>query len=197
GWTLTGTGKANSDGTITVTGNGNNYTYWLSKPLTQLKGGESYMVQFLCKSEESNGGCCVTGPVTCNVDVPLPGPEWHLYKNIFAAPTSEEPPAVRLGQWHAKATIQYANLRVVPVFPLYNKYEGIELGDGENIIENEYIFSPSFSEMGRNFSRPLIFNSATFNTNRWVFGKGSQVVYKFNINGKQQLSGVFSAVINY
>ncbi|MBQ9367916.1 MAG: DUF4091 domain-containing protein [Victivallales bacterium] len=197
GWTLTGAGKANADGTITVKGNGNDCTYWLSKPLTQLKGGETYMVQFLCKSEESNGGCCVTGPVTCNVDVPPPGPEWHLVKNIFAAPTSEEAPAVRLGQWHAKATIQYANLQVVPVFPLYNKYEGIELGDGENIIENEYIFNPSFSEMGRNFSRPLIFNSATFNSNRWVFGKGSQVVYKFSINGKQQLSGVFSAVVNY
>ena len=134
GWKLTGAGGTNPDGTIYVTGTGDDCTYWLSNPI-DVKAGEAYMVEFLMKSSHASGGCGVTGPVCCNVDIKLPGPQWRLYKNVFAAPTKETP-CVRMGQWHAKATIQYANLRVVPVFPLYNKYEGIELGDGENIIEN-------------------------------------------------------------
>ncbi|MBR4673443.1 MAG: DUF4091 domain-containing protein [Victivallales bacterium] len=195
GWKLTGAGGTNPDGTIYVTGTGDDCTYWLSNPI-DVKAGEAYMVEFLMKSSHSSGGCGVTGPVCCNVDIKLPGPQWRLYKNVFAAPTKEAP-CVRMGQWHAKATIQYANLKILPVHPIFAKADGIELGEGEKISINEYSFTHSFDDMGRTFARPLVFNSADFNTHRWVFGKGTKVVYKFNVNGRQQLSGKVVATVNY
>ncbi|MBQ9367918.1 MAG: DUF4091 domain-containing protein [Victivallales bacterium] len=195
GWKLTGAGGTNPDGSIYVTGTGDDCTYWLSNPI-DVKAGEAYMVEFLMKSSHASGGCGVTGPVCCNVDIKLPGPQWQLYKNVFAAPTKEAP-CVRMGQWHAKTTIHYANLKVLPVHPIFAKAEGIELGEGEKISINEYSFSHSLDDMGRTFARPLVFNSADFNTNRWVFGKGAKVVYKINVNGRQQLSGKVIATVNY
>ena len=196
GWTPSGGGVMNPDGSIAVTGDGNDCTYWLSTPL-DLTAGQTYMVRFLRKNSETNGGCGVTGLVSCNVDIPLTGSQWAPAQYVFSVPNSLENRNFRLGQWHAKATVQYANLRIVPVQPIYNKENGIELGDGESIVENEYIFSPEFGGTGRNFSRPLLYNTANFNTNRWVFGKDAKVVYKFSVNGRRQLSANLSTTVNY
>ena len=196
GWSLSGGGMRNPDGSIAVTGNGNDCTYWLSNPL-DLKAGQTYMVRFLRKNGENSGGCGVTGLVSCNVDIPLMGSNWTPAQYVFSVPNSLENRNFRLGQWHVNSTVQYANLQIVPVLHIYNKENGVELGDGESIVENEYIFSPELGGTGRNFSRPLLYNTANFNTNRWVFGKDAKVVYKFNVNGKKQLSANVSATVNY
>ena len=195
-WNLTGAGGRNPDGTVYVTGTGTDCTYWLSKPLA-LEPGGAYVVEFLLKSDKAVSGCCVTGPVCCNVDVSLPGPQWRLYRNLFAVPKSNEPVQLRFGQWHARATIQFANVRVFPVWPIYTKAEGLELGEGESISINEYQFTHLFEDKGRTFVRPLFYSTAGFNTRRWVFGKGSTVIYRFALKGRQQLSGKVATTINY
>ncbi|MCR5380265.1 MAG: hypothetical protein K6G44_04700, partial [Lentisphaeria bacterium] len=133
GWTLSGGGIMNPDGSIAVTGDGNDCTYWLSTPL-DLTAGQTYMVRFLRKNSETNGGCGVTGLVSCNVDIPLTGSQWAPAQYVFSVLNSLENRNFRLGQWHAKATVQYANMRIVPVQPIYNKENGVELGDGESIV---------------------------------------------------------------
>ena len=55
GWSLSGNGTQNPDGSIAVTGDGNNCTYWLSNPL-DLKAGQTYMVRFLRRNGENSGG---------------------------------------------------------------------------------------------------------------------------------------------
>ena len=54
----------------------------------------------------------------------------------------------------------------------------LRLGDGEKIEQNEYVFDATFGENGL-FHRPLLSASAKFDTDRAVFEKDAEMVYKF------------------
>lgn len=183
---------------IYVIGTGNDSNAWLSEPIN-LKPGQPYRISFMARGIKATNGTAVTGPTSCNVDIGVPKDTWTAYSNVFAAPSVIEGDAARLrfGQWHVKGRLEFDHIRVSPVNPIYHEEQGMELGHGEKITVNEYVYKHSSGSEGRNHSRPLFYNKANLNTNRWVFGQGSQIIFRHNVNGRQQLSASLTINMSY
>ena len=71
------------------------------------------------------------------------------------------------------------------------------VGRGREHPPDVYRFTPDFSWRGANYHRPLVTNRAGFNSNRWVFSPGAEVVYRFSLPGSPQRAGALRAAINY
>ncbi|MBR5023482.1 MAG: hypothetical protein IKX48_00345, partial [Victivallales bacterium] len=89
------------------------------------------------------------------------------------------------------------DVAVMPVVPIYHEEQGMQLGYDEKILVNEYRFESQYSNEGRNHSRSLVSTNASFNTHRWLFGKGTEVTYRHAIAGRKQLSGRLETTVNY
>jgi len=50
--------------------------------------------------------------------------------------------------------------------------------------------------MGANYHRPLVKGQAVFNSNRWIFYTGAELVYRFSVAGGTQTNGIVRAAIN-
>ncbi|MBP5640820.1 MAG: DUF4091 domain-containing protein [Victivallales bacterium] len=189
---------SSNDGILSVRGNGEDCIYWLS-PQKTFTPGTAYCISFLAKGDDASGNTLVSGPLCTNVDVGIPPAQWKRYSNIFAAPVTPkgENTRIRLGQWHLKGSASFSDLTIAPVMPVFLESNGIVLGDGERISTNEYLFQPFFNSPSRNFSRPLHKNNAIFNTSRWVFNDRLYIIYKFQLNGRKQLSGRVQASVHY
>ncbi|MBP5672416.1 MAG: DUF4091 domain-containing protein [Victivallales bacterium] len=181
-----------------VIGSGEDSNYWLSQPL-DLVAGRTYLVRFKARTVGSASGTAITGPVFCNVDMGTPKDYWTTYGHVFVVPENAqgEPSRIRLGHWHGTGRFEFDDVEVKPVIPIYYEEQGMQLGVDEKILVNEYRFDSAFGGDGRNHSRSLVSTTATFNTNRWVFGKGSQVTYRHHVAGRKQLSGKVDITVNY
>ena len=120
----------------------------------------------------------MTGPRFFNTDFAFT-PEWKTYTIIFPTRPDIKNDVLRLGQWEANATFQFAEAEILPVT--------IRASDN-NLTDNEtfnpgsgvYAYATSFDKTGGACSPALQKWTAGFNTNRWTFGSDSELVYKFS-----------------
>ena len=205
GWTLSAQpGGVSEEGAVAgkraayVIGNGNDSVYWLSDTVP-FEPGKTYRVRFKARSIGNAGGTAITGPVFCNVDMGTPKDLWTSYGHVFVVPENGqgESGRIRLGQWHGTGRFEFDDVAVMPVVPIYHEEQGMQLGYDEKILVNEYRFESQYSNEGRNHSRSLVSTNASFNTHRWLFGKGTEVTYRHAIAGRKQLSGRLEATVNY
>ena len=205
GWKLSGQpGGVSEDGAVAgrraayVVGGGEDSNYWLSDKVT-FEVGKTYRLRFKARSVGNAGGTAITGPVFCNVDMGTPKDSWTAYGHVFVVPENGqgESGRIRLGQWHGTGRFEFDDVSVTPVVPIYHEEQGMQLGHDEKILVNEYRFESNYSSEGRNHSRSLVSTNASFNTHRWLFGKGTEVTYRHAIAGRKQLSGRLEATINY
>ena len=205
GWTLSAQpGGVSEEGAVAgkraayVIGNGNDSVYWLSDTVP-FEPGKTYRVRFKARSIGNAGGTAITGPVFCNVDMGTPKDSWTSYGHVFVVPENGqgESGRIRLGQWHGTGRFEFDDVAVMPVVPIYHEEQGIQLGYDEKILVNEYRFESQYANEGRNHSRSLVSTNASFNTHRWLFGKGTEVTYRHAIAGRKQLSGRLEATVNY
>jgi hypothetical protein len=188
-------GRGNSRA-IAVTGDGNGANHWLSKPLPFEPGG-IYLISFWARGSGA-GGTAVSGPLFANVDLGMAAEDWRRYENVVAAPVGgKEINALRFGQWHVKGTIMFDEIKVAAATAVYHREQGLTLGEGEKISVNEYTFTAPFFGVGRNHSRPLWRHTAGYNSNRWVFGQGAEVIYRHQIEGRKQLQAKLNVNIGY
>ena len=205
GWKLSGRpGGVSEEGATAgrraayVVGGGEDSNYWLSDTVPY-EVGKTYRVRFKARSVGNAGGTAITGPVFCNVDMGTPKDSWTAYGHVFVVPENGqgESGRIRLGQWHGTGRFEFDDVSVTPVVPIYHEEQGMQLGHDEKILVNEYRFESNYSSEGRNHSRSLVSTNASFNTHRWLFGKGTEVTYRHAVAGRRQLSGRLEATINY
>ncbi|MFH1922383.1 MAG: glycoside hydrolase domain-containing protein [Planctomycetota bacterium] len=196
GWTLSGGGGRWVDRQLLeVTGTGSDSNYWRSGGF-EFTPGKLYHFEMRAR-RTSGSGCTVAGPSFANHDYSGLSNEWTWYGHVFRAPENPEGGYLRLGQWEAKGAVQFDAVRITPVLPVHRMVGDMVLGEGESIRDGTYQFHGTFGHEGSNFHRTLRSATAGFNSNRWVFGDDSQVTYRFDLPGRQFLSGQVSFNVNY
>jgi hypothetical protein len=180
GWTLSGgQGRWLDRKLVEVTGSGKDTSEWRCE--YPFVAGGLYRFEYRARGT-IRGGCGVAGPCFANRDF-QPTPEWKSYGFVFRAPDVIRGSYLRLGQWEAAGTIQFDSVRLTAVVPVYMEVGDVMLGEGESVRGGHYCFSGTFGGAGSNFHRTLHSATASFNSDRWCFGGGDEVVYRFRMAG--------------
>lgn len=183
---------------IAVKGGGDDTTYWRS-PELPLAGGGLYRLTFMARALGASGGTAVTGPVFCNLDIGCPPPAWTRFSAVFVSRDDVTPDQswLRFGQWHVGGTVAFDAVSLVPVQALHARVGDLSLGEGESLDGNAYAFAAPLGGPGLNHSRPLASARCGFNSNRWVFGAGSELVYRHRVGDRKQLSAAGEITVGY
>ena len=195
GWELSGgAGSWVERGILEVTGTGSDSNYWHCDDYPFVPGA---LYHFRMRARRLDGrGIVIAGPTFCNRDYDVPG-EWQWLEHYCRAPQVTTGSYLRLGQWNAKGTVQFDAVRVIPALPVHEEVGSLTLGEGESVRDGRYSFHGTFNRLGANDHRPLERATAGFNSPRWTFGEGSEVVYRFSLPGHLWLSGKASLTVNY
>ncbi len=191
GWQLSGgQGAAKTENKISfasVTGNGDDSSFWRSGALSW-QPNAVYCLKFKARGMNAAGGTPITGPVFTNRDLGGIGEPWRDYTTYFQTPSQINPDSawLRFGQWHVKGEIGFDGVQLMTAQPVYARSGAIEMGEGETISGNDYSMRAPLGGENNNTSRALLRHSCTFNSDRWVFGAGSEVIYKHEIAGRAQ-----------
>ena len=176
---------------ITITGsNTNDRSYWQSKPLLW-KSNENFVLRFKARRfGPTQDGALISGPYFCNRDLREPAYNWTNYHSVISVPRLPDLKApLRLGQWQTYGTVAFDDVTLHPADPVYANRDSLVLGNGENIDGVKYTFVAPYLKEAGNHARPLKDQSATFNTNRWIFSGEKQLLFKHYIYGHSQLHG--------
>jgi hypothetical protein len=182
---------------VCVNGSGEDASSWRTGPLG-LEPGALYQLRFFGKRAlGASGGTATSGVPGVNRDFPLTD-TWQRCEYIFRTPDVMTSDELRLGQWHVRGGISFDEAGLWPVWAVHVRdASGLELGEGETTAGSQYRFQAHFGWAGANYHRTLYSNRAGFNSDRWVFDGGSEVIYRFQIAGCAQQSARFRAVINH
>jgi hypothetical protein len=176
---------------LKVSGDGKESSAWRTEKL-RLRSGGLYRLRYFARSEPgTTGGCAVSGTGLVNRDFRL-GESWQACSFVFSVPTGVSNDYVRLGQWEVKGALCFDDAELLPVQAVHHV-----LGEGESIRDGVYRFQPDFGWAGANYHRPLWRNGASFNSDRWVFSPGAELVYRFALEGQSQTRGQMRVGIGY
>lgn len=175
---------------LLVQGNGHDSFSWQAAPIS-LFPGRLYRLSFFGRRDaDTSGGCVVSGIDGVNRDFTFTD-QWQPYGFTFTVPQNTSQSWVRLGQWevHGKLYFDDAALHSVQVAHSICP-DGSRLGEGETIRNGVYRFSANYGWVGANFHRTLFLNRCGFNSDRWTFGPGSEVVYRHDLSASQTNASV-------
>ena len=196
GWKLTGEGGRRAGaGLLEVTGDGKGTSEW-RHPYRFNPGGLYRFEMHARRLGGGTSGCAISGPDFANVDRGL-SDTWDWYGHVFRALDNAGTGFVRVGQWMAEGSLQFDAVRVVPVMPVFKMVGRLRLGEGEVIRAGRYAFAGNFNHETSNYYRPLLRANAGFNSERWCFGGGNEVVYVFHVPGHSFRSGKVQFNVNY
>ena len=199
GWGLSGGEGAWVDGDcLEVTGKGTEASsnYWRCDGV-EFEPGGLYRFEMVARRKDGSGGSAVSGPTFANRDQHQLNSEWKTVGHVFRVPDGVKSGALRVGQWNSMGSHQFDSVRVVPVLPVHRAVGSIVLGQGESIREGRYRFHGTFGHEGSNFHRTLLRTTTGFNSNRWTFGSGNEVVYRFEVPGCELKDGKVAVNVNY
>src|SRR6185369_8792760 len=92
----------------------------------------------------------------------------------------------------------FDDAELVPVTAVHTRLtSGATIGEAESIHEGIYRFNPHFGWLGANYHRPLLLNRTAFNTDRWNFAAGSELIYRLGAAGLTQRSATAQVNLNY
>ena len=112
---------------------------------------------------------------------------WRRRQSMFTALHREKPFQSRFhfGQWRPNGKIEIKDAEVVQLKAEYLKNGSMELGGGERLDGNDYLYSFPFGDSGRSHSRPLLSFDCPFNGRLWWFNPGSRVTYRHALGGRR------------
>ncbi len=190
GWILSGKGAWVDSGdpshgkVIRIEGNGTDSGLWYYLP-DILKPGHTYRFKVEARSLPGTGfGAALAGAVGIHRDF-KPGTSWQRLELAFRVPETKGNHRIELGQWHVTGKIEFDNLEISEIYPIFGISGDFSLGGKETLINGNYEFDSGFNDYFSNISRPLKSFRAGFNTNRIVFsgGGGPRVEYQIEIPG--------------
>jgi len=194
-WRLDGAGRWVDRQWLEVTGNGDDSSYWRCDGYA-FQPGRTYRFETRLR-RVSGSGMAITGPNFANRDHTGLSSDWQWVGHAFRVPDRCDGAFLRLGQWHATGAIQFDQVRVNPAVPVHRAGGDVVLGEGETIRDGQYTFAGSFAHEGSNYHRTLRSASAWFNSDRWLFGAGSEVVYEFGLPQHDFLTARVEVNVNY
>ncbi len=203
GWRLTeGVGNWSDDAragqhAITIQGDGQNTFAWRTEPLG-LAPGALYRMRFAAKRDTgAGGGSIMSGVSRVNRDFHTTE-SWQEHAFVFSFPNATTNDYARLGQWQIKGRVNFDDAELLPVLAMHSRLPGgAELGEAESVRGGVYRFAPNLGWIGANAHRPLFLNRASFNSDRWLFSTGSELVYRVGVPGVPQRSATLRVTVNY
>lgn len=181
---------------LQVEGNGNDQAFWRFD-YPSIVPGEIYRFHFTGRRlPGAAGGGAITGFNLVNRDFGL-SENWETHSFVARVPDQVRDFYGRLGQWHVNGTMQFTSAALYPAKAVHHRENGLELGEGEGISDGVYWFQPHFSWEGANYHRPLIYSTASFNSDRWVFSPSQELVYALRTGSVPQKSAQIQVAINY
>ena len=184
-WEQTGrTGSAS----VSVTGNGEDHSYWLCKKV-RLRRGRVYRFSFFAKTVgPQEGGCVISGADFANRDF-RPGDKWERQTFMFAPPRKTKGAFMRVGHWHRKGTVMFDDVELTEATPVYQRKGDLVLGSGERVKGKRYTFVVPFGSVDGNYCRCLAEHTTGFNSSRWVYSGLDHVIYQHQVGKIAQTSG--------
>ncbi len=182
GWLLSGAGEWTSQPEgghcVTVTGNGVDQSDWCTNPLPVTPGCLYRLRYRVRRLPGSGGGVTIAGFDSANHDLRA-GNEWQTEEFFFRLPDNLKKNRFRVGQWHVKGGAQFDDLSLLPAVAVHHRTDvlGLALGEGETIRGQTYTAEHRLGGAANNYCRFLDSATARFNTDRWVFSDGDEVVY--------------------
>jgi hypothetical protein len=192
-WDQKGRGGSHAIGVLN--GKKEESVFWKTSA-ENLQPNALYRLSFWSKGD----GHIISGLNVANKDF-VATPQWSFYRSVFIAPSTLEGAYLRLGQWNGGGELWFDDVRLVRLQPLFAQFGSTpggsawELGEGETIENETYRFNAPLQTS--NFSRPLEFSSAGFNSNRWVLSGGAQIIFRHRIGGFVQKAARVSVGIGY
>ncbi|MBE7501037.1 MAG: DUF4091 domain-containing protein [Verrucomicrobiales bacterium] len=187
---------------VRVQGQGEDQSVWRTESLPLQPGGV-YALRFRARRlGEASGGTAVAGTSRINRDFPL-DPQWREYGFIFRQPDDAPNDFVRLGQWHVRGEIEFDDAELLPILASHREFaepDGgprLHLGQNEHVTDGHYRFSLQLGGLAANLHRPLERSTASFNSDRWVFSPGAEIVYRFALPGFRQTTAQVRVAINH
>lgn len=182
---------------VRIQGTGEDAAAWRTEALA-LKPGGLYRLRFRgVREANATGGTAVAGTGRVNRDFPL-GTEAGEEAFAFLQPHDGGADFIRLGQWHVRGALRFEEARLYPVVAVHERDgAGRELGEAESLRDGVYRFEPELAWEGANAHRVAVTNRAGFNSNRWLFQPGAEVVYRLGAAGTKQISATLRVGINY
>jgi hypothetical protein len=196
GWHLSGgTGRWVDRQCVEVTGTGSDSNCW---QCDAFPFAPRALYRFQMRARRPSGsGCVISGPSFANRDHSELSQEWKWYGHVFRAPEDTAGAHLRLGQWQAQGTVQFDAIRITPTLPVHRKVGDLILGEGETIRDGSYRFLGTFDQEGSNYHRTLQRATAAFNSDRWCFGSGNEIVYRFELPGRPFRSAEVAFNVSY
>jgi hypothetical protein len=190
-------------GILTLTGTGRDSGWWRSEEIALQPGG-LYEVRFRARrAPGATGGVAFVGTSRIHRDFRL-GEAWEDYRFVFRQPDDAPTDFLRLGQWEVNGTLEFDTASLLPICAVHQpdpedteSPTGTELGAGELLSGRTYTFRPYYYWEGANFHRPLHRATARFNTDRWIFTEGAEVIYRFEIPNHRQLTARLHVNVNH
>jgi hypothetical protein len=169
--------RAQVDGkqVLAVRGAGEDSAYWRTQTLN-LQPGRAYVFRFRAKTD-GGGGTITSGLSAVNHDFGALA-QWTEYAFAFRCPEMPDLFA-RVGQWHLRGTVMFDRVEMYPAQVVHRRWDDVTLGEGESLRNGEYTDTHAMSWFGTTIHRTLWRQKAYFNTNRWVFGAGDEVIYRY------------------
>jgi len=200
GWRLEGKGEWTAGRTgqhgASVTGTGDNSSFWRTVGY-RLEPNTLYRLSFWAKADHTTGGCVISGPTFCNRDFRAKG-EWERNSFVFLTPAElGDDDYLRFGQWHVAATVTFDDIELEPTQAVHQCFGDVVLGEGESVSGRDYTFRAPLNAEGANHSRPLASFRCGFNSNRWVFYDGAEVVYRHAVAGRKQTAASVEITSQY
>jgi len=171
--------RATPDGkpALAVRGRGEDSAYWRTATLS-LQPGRAYVLRFRARTE-GTGGTIISGLNTVNRDFGSSA-QWQEFAFAFCAPEMPTPFA-RLGHWHLKGQVFFDRAELYPAQVVHRRWGDLSLGEGESLQNGEYTDRHTLGWYGSTIHRTLWRQQAYFNTDRWAFGPGDAVIYRYNL----------------
>ena len=180
GWTLDGPdGRWVDRQVLRVTGNGEDSGFWRNDTF-RFAPGRLYHFQARARRIGSSGSA-VCGPAFANRDFSGLQSDWKTIDYVCRAPDNLDGSYVRLGHWRVNGAVEFDSVTLTPAVAVHGRSGDFVLGEGESIRDRVYTFAANYNHLGSNHHRPLVRATSGFNSNRWTFGTGSEVVYRFGL----------------
>jgi hypothetical protein len=178
GWVSPGVDSGHA---VVARGDGKNSHAWQTEPISLTPGG-LYHLQFMARRDtNTSGGLIISGIDRVNHDF-VSSTEWLPFGFTFIVPHDMVKSWVRLGQWEVNGAIYFDNATLRPVQAVHEPYQDdFCLGEGESVFNGMYRFHANFGWIGANYHRPLVVNHCSFNSDRWCFSKGAEVIYRHSL----------------
>jgi hypothetical protein len=174
---------------VTVTGLGDDASWWTPEQRIEFKPGHLYhMSYWVRKTPQTEDGVAIAGLDWVNHDT-RPHTEWDRRTFCFRTPDAALSNALfRVGQWHVKGTLLFDNIVVTPAIAVHQRSAdlGFALGAGEKIVDGKYVAAHPMRGPGSTDFRCLESFTSHFNTNRWMFDGAGQVVYRHGVGRLRQ-----------